>query len=224
MTPSGRPAPPAFAGTPAADPSDRLRAVLPADVADRVLAVIADARAHALPAAALEHRALQLASKGAAPADVERAVRDEETEMSEAKDAIQRGRGSDATDDEVEAGAAAMSKGVDGAQVSAIAKDAPSGRSLTVPMFVIASLIDRGLSAREALTKVEERLTARASDAELAKLPEQASAGQARRPSTTGRDLAATKRAGVGGGRPAGVPANAGGAGRPGGVTHPGRP
>ena len=48
----------AAAQTPAHDPSDRLREILPADVAERVLARIADARARALPAAALENRAL----------------------------------------------------------------------------------------------------------------------------------------------------------------------
>ena len=37
------------AQTPAADPSAKLREVLPADVADRVLAKIATARAHDLP-------------------------------------------------------------------------------------------------------------------------------------------------------------------------------
>ena len=41
--------PAASAQTPAADPSTRLRAVLPPDVADHVLAQIADARARQLP-------------------------------------------------------------------------------------------------------------------------------------------------------------------------------
>ena len=48
-----------MAQTPARDPSARLKEVLPADVAQRVLARIAEARAHQLPAEALENRALK---------------------------------------------------------------------------------------------------------------------------------------------------------------------
>ena len=51
-----------LAQTPARDPSARLRQVLPADVAQRVLARIAEARARQLPAEALENRALKFAA------------------------------------------------------------------------------------------------------------------------------------------------------------------
>ena len=62
----------ANAQIPAKDPSARLREVLPADVAQRVLARIADARAHQLPAEALENRALKFAAKGVDPRSIER--------------------------------------------------------------------------------------------------------------------------------------------------------
>ena len=56
-----------FASTAAAqkahDPSAQLRQVLPAKVADHVLATIADARSHSLPAVALEQQALRLARR-----------------------------------------------------------------------------------------------------------------------------------------------------------------
>jgi hypothetical protein len=116
--------------------------------------------------------------------------------------------------------------------VSALAKSAPSGRSLAVPLFVIGGLIDRGLPSDDALKRVSERLQARASDADLERmpreLPAQAVAGRANRPAETGRDLAATKRpasagagsqGGAAGGPPAGVPV--GGAGKK--PTNPGR-
>src|SRR5258708_36571451 len=93
------------AQTPARDPSARLKEVLPADVAARVLATIADARAHDLPAAALENRALKSAGKGVAPADIERSVNGQFDRMKVSKDALQRGRGTKPTDDEVDAGA-----------------------------------------------------------------------------------------------------------------------
>ena len=57
------------------DPSARLRQVLPAKVADHVLATIADARSHSLPATALEQQALRLANKGTKPADVEKSIK-----------------------------------------------------------------------------------------------------------------------------------------------------
>jgi hypothetical protein len=211
----------AGAQTPAKDPSDRLREVLPADVADRVLARIAEARARELPAAALEHRALKFAAKGVAPDDIERSVSEQADRMASAKQALETARGGKASADEVEAGAEAMRKGVDGAEVSALAKSAPSGRSLAVPLYVIGGLIDRGLPSDAALQKVRERLMARASDADLEALPEQAVAGMANKPAETGRDLAATKRpanpgrSGTAGAPPASVPANGGKGARP---------
>lgn len=224
----------AGAQTPAKDPSARLQEVLPPDVATRVLGVIAAARSHDLPAAALEQRALKFAAKGVAPANIERSVSDEADRMEKAKDALEDGGDAKPSDSEVEAGADAMRKGVDGAQVSALAKSAPSGRSLAVPLYVIGGLMDRGLKSDDALARVMARLQARASDAEIERmpgeLPPQAVAGQAHRPAETGRELAGTKRpasaggaagaAGSAGGPPAGVPSGKGG--RP--TTRPGRP
>jgi hypothetical protein len=215
------------AQTPAKDPSDRLREVLPADVAAHVLATIADARAHNLPAQALQQRALKFAAKGVKPADIQRSVDEQAARMALAKGAIERGRGRNADSTEIEAGAEAIRQGVDGSQVSALAKSAPSGRSLAVPLFVIGSLTDRGLPSDQALQRVLERLKARASDTDLQQLPAQAANGQSHRPTTAGsatgaghRPATAGRPTGVGGGRPAGagpptgVPANPGARGR----------
>lgn len=219
------------AQTPANDPSARLKEVLPADVADRVLAKIADARSHGLPANALEQRALKFAAKGVPPRDIERSVNEHAERLEQSKDALESARTQKPTGDEIEAGAETMRKGVDGSAVSALAKSAPSGRSLAVPLFVIGGLIDRGLPSDDALKRVLERLQARASDADLERmpgeLPPQAVARRANKPAETGQDLAATKRpasAGAGshggaGGPPAGVPV--GGAGKK--PTTPGR-
>ena len=190
---------------PAHDPSARLEAVLPPDVAQRVLARIAEARARELPAQALENRALKFAARGVKPEDIERAVAEHATRLEQARQALEAGRAKDPSGDEVEAGAEAIRMGVDGSKVSALAKEAPSGRSLAVPLYVIGSLTERGLPADEALQRVRDRLLARASDADIERLPnalpEQA---QARRPAVVGRDLAATKRpAAAGRGKPA---------------------
>jgi hypothetical protein len=201
-----------IAQTPAKDPSARLREVLPADVAQRVLARIADARAHQLPAEALENRALKFAAKGVDPKSIERSVNEQADRMENARAAL-------------EAGAEAMRKGIDGASVSLLAKSAPSGRSLAVPLFVIGSLADRGLTSDQAMERVLQRLKDHASDSDLESmpglLPAQAAAGQANRPTSTGRDFGQSHRPASAGrpataGPPAGVPGNGGSKSNPG--------
>jgi hypothetical protein len=216
---------PVTAQIPAKDPSTRLREVLPADVAQRVLARIADARARQLPAQALENRALKFAAKGVDPQDIERSVNEQAQRMEIARIALSSGRGSVPAGDEVEAGAEAMRKGVDAPSVSLLAKRAPSGRSLAVPLFVIGSLADRGLPSDEALQRVLARLQARASDADLERmpgeLPPQAVSGQSNRPAQTGREFGQSHKKPKTGrpataGPPAGVPGNGGAKSNPG--------
>lgn len=202
-------APVALAQLPASDPSARLREVLPADVAERVLATIAEARAVDLPApavTALENRALKFASRGVPAAEVERAVREHGSRMQEARSAIETGRGRAAAGDEIDAGAEAMRQGVDGAAVSALAKSAPSGRSLAVPLFVIGSLVERGLPSDQALLRVQERLTARATDRELERMGSENGRG---RPEGAGRGMRPADRPGSTG-RPENLPATGG--------------
>jgi hypothetical protein len=210
---------------PAKDPSARLREVLPAAVAQRVLARIADARAHQLPAAALENRALKFAAKGVDPNDIERSVNEQAERMESARSALLSGRGSNPAGDEIEAGAEAMRKGVDGASVALLAKSAPHDRSLAVPLFVIGSLTDRGLPSDQALQRVLTRLNARASDTDLegmpGELPPQAIAGQANRPADRGREFGQSHKPATTGrpataGPPAGIPGNGGSKSNPG--------
>jgi hypothetical protein len=221
---------PSAARAQAHDPSDRLREVLPADVAARVLERIADARAHELPADALEQRALKFAARGVNPADIERSVAEQATRMAAARAALESTRGQKPSDDEVEAGAEAIRQGVDASGVSELAKSAPSGRSLAVPLYVLGNLAASGMPAADALQRVRDRLAARATDDEMEKLPAQAAdAVDGHRPAEVGRDLAATKSKGASAaaGPPRGVPANGGAAARPapaGRPPHPGRP
>lgn len=217
----------ASAQTPARDPSERLREVLPPDVAAHVLATVANARSHNLPAQALEQRALKFAAKGVKPADIQRSVDEQAARMGLAKAALERGRGRAADSTEIEAGAEAMRQGVDGSKVSELAKSAPSGRSLAVPLFVLGSLTDRGLPSDQALQRVLDRLNAHASDSDLQQLPAQAANGQSHRPvgggsatglshkpATAGRPTGVGGRPATAGGPPAGVPSNAGARGK----------
>lgn len=210
------------AQTVAKDPSARLREVLPPDVAARVLARIADARARQLPADALANRALKFAAKGVAPADIERSIGEQANRMGSARNAIASGRGSPPHADEIEAGAEAMRKGVDGAAVSRLAKAAGPQRSLAVPLFVIGSLADRGLPSDEALQRVLDRLEANVSDAELERMPGELSprGGQG---NAYGRDKVRPDRAArkpdagrpATSGKPAAIPGNPGARVRP---------
>jgi hypothetical protein len=213
---------PIGAQTPAQGPSERLRQVLPADVATRVLAKIAEARAAQLPDAALEQRALKFAAKGVDPVLIEQSVAEQFERMRVVNYSLETARGFKAGPDEIEAAAEALRRGVSGAEISQLARTAPSGRSLTVPLYTIGSLIDRGLPSDEALRRVHERLQARAADADLEKMvagpPPQAAGGQANKPPLTGQDRAATRRpehAGPGTRGPAGVPGNPGKDARP---------
>jgi hypothetical protein len=212
----------AAAQTPARDPSARLREVLPADVAERVLARIAEARTLELPASVLEQRALKFAAKGVPAAAIERSVSEHVDRLFNARQALEAVPGRKAGGDELEAGAEALRKGIKGAELRNLAQAAPSGRSLALPLYALGSLLDRGLPSEQAIRRVHERLSARANDSEFQRmsneLPPQAAAGQANKPALTGPDLAATKRppnipvGGVGrvGGPPTTVPGNAG--------------
>ncbi|MGI8400691.1 MAG: hypothetical protein ACR2NS_03665 [Gemmatimonadaceae bacterium] len=213
------------AQSPAKDPSARLREVLPTDVAQRVLARIADARARQLPAEALENRALKFAAKGVDPTNIERSVNEQADRMENARAALASGRRARPAGDEIEAGAEAIRKGVDGASVSLLAKSAPSGRSLAVPLFVVGSLTDQGLSSDQAMQRVLQRLKDHASDADLESMPGllavHTSAGQANRPASTGRDFGQSHRPASSGrpataGPPAGIPGNGGSKSNPG--------
>jgi hypothetical protein len=214
-----------FAQTPTRDAAARLREVLPPDVAQRVLARIADARAHSLPAEPLENRALKFAAKGVNPADIERSVNEQAARMQTARVALASGRGAEPAGDEIEAGAEAMRKGVSGAAVSTLARSAPAGRSLAVPLFVIGSLTDGGLSSDQALQNVLARLKTRASDADLESMAgdarSQAGGANGKPDNMSGRDFGQSHRPASAGrpanaGPPAGVPGNGGAKSNPG--------
>jgi hypothetical protein len=212
------------AQAPAADLSARLREVLPADVASRVLATIAAARSRELPAQALENRALKFAAHGVPPADIEKAITEQADRMARGRDILQQARSRRPDGDEIDAAAEALRKGVDRVKINDLATVAPSGRSLAVPLYVIGSLIDRGLPSATALKRVRDRLEARASDTDLelmaGTLPSSEPPGQAKKSGDNGRDVAETKHPGSsggnagngspGGGPPAGVAANGG--------------
>ncbi|HJP85212.1 MAG TPA: hypothetical protein VJ852_04440 [Gemmatimonadaceae bacterium] len=169
----------------AKDPSAKLRAVLPAKVADHVLATIADARSHSLPAVALEQQALRMTQKGAKPADVEKSVDRSADNMKKAKAALEKA-GRKPTSDEIKAGAGVIGHGVDGSQVSELARSAPSGRSLAVPLYVTSHMMDHGVKANDALARVHDRLQQKATDRQL--IAEENASANDNRPPTANKE------------------------------------
>lgn len=219
---------------PAVDPAVKIRQVLPADIADRVLATIEDARAHGLAADALEQRALKFSARGVAPAAIERTVGEQAQRQGQVKALLEAARGTAPSTDELEAGAEAMREGVEGQDVSAIAKSAPSGRSLSVPLYVLGSLTSHGVASSDALARVKQRIADGATDADLESLPAQATDNAAAAPGQVkheaGDHPANAHGTGIGNGPPPSVPANGNGTGhgRPPGKPptppHPGKP
>ena len=196
------------------DPSKRLEEVLPGDVAQRVLYQIAQARSRGLPTQALERTALKGAARQVPPAEIERAVDAQAHRLGRASEALSQAAGRRPSGDEIEAGAEAMRLGVDAEALTVLAKTAPADRPIAVSLHVLGSLVSRGLPSDAALAALVERLSARATDAQIAQLPEQVSTPPAGKPDATGRELAGTRRPGTAG-APAGVPANAGAVARP---------
>lgn len=162
------------AGAQAPDPAVRLRQVLPAAVAERIIARAADASRHHLPGAALEERALKFAARSVAPAAIETAIDEQAGRMARAQAVLSDARERAPASDEIEAAAEALREGVDAKSIATLARSAPSGRSLSVPLFVMGTLATRGVPAADALRIVTERLQVRASDSELERLPDEA--------------------------------------------------
>ena len=216
----------AMAQTPTSDAVARLSKVLPADAAQRVITVIRTAQAEGLPSDALANRSLKFAARGIPPQDIARAAGEQLARMRSARDFLRTARSPSPNGDEIEAGAEALRQGVTGPDVARLAKSAPSGRSLTVPLYVMGSLVSRGLHSDQALQRVQGELAARASDTDIEQ------AGHERATSShvaDGEEHEHGASPAVGAGRgdgegdagasthgpPEGVPANAGAHGRP---------
>jgi hypothetical protein len=208
------------------DPVTRLSMVLPADVARHVIAVINTARSENLPSDALANRSLKFVARGIPPQDIARAADEQLARMRAARDVLRTTRSTPPNGDEIEAGAEALRQGVTGPDVARLAQSAPSGRSLTVPLYVMGSLVSQGFKSGEALERVQSKLIAHASDADI-EASGRDNASSTHVPANEGRGRGAG--AGVGSGRsgsegatgaathgpPPDVPANAGSHGRP---------
>lgn len=151
----------------------RLLAVLPVEIAQRVLRLASDARSHRLPGAAIESAALEMRAKGASPKLVERRVMLFARMLADAQAAMTMASDTAPSDAEITAAAAALARGVTSAALRDFVELAPRDRSLALPLFVVSSLVDRGLTPRDALGRVGMAMSAHATDEELLALPDE---------------------------------------------------
>lgn len=130
-------------------------------------AEIAVARERGLPAKAIQRRVAEARAKGKTEAQAAVAARELRGSFEAAHAAIIRAGRSSPREDEVERGGYAIERGYTSAQVEAIAKSAPSDRSLVVAFDVLTELVARGVANENALAQVQSKLEARAEDAQL---------------------------------------------------------
>ena len=148
------------------DPVSRLSEVLPSEISERVLESVEAALDRDLPAEAVAHLALEGVAKGRSPEEVLSAVEALVGDMGRALAALERG-GRAPDEGEIEAATTAMRMGVDGAEISELARSQAQGRGLAVPLLVLGSLAERGLPSDQALAAVRARLGAGADDSSL---------------------------------------------------------
>ena len=128
---------------------------------------IAIARAHRVPDRPIRRRAAEGRAKGASEAQMAASARTLRLELEAAYDAMVRAGRDRPSDGEVERGASAMEHGYTAAQIEAVAKSAPSDRSLVVAFDVLTRLSERGVPVTKALAQVSTKLESRAPDAEI---------------------------------------------------------
>ncbi len=160
-------------------------------IRNQVMERIRAAEARELPVEAMANLALEGVAKGRSAEEVLGAVELLVADMGRAQQALQ-GSGRPSVPGDVEAATAAMRMGVDGRAVSELARTQPEGRSMAVPLLVLAGLTERGLPSDEALAAVRERLASGLEDAELLAEFSEVARGLARgiRPEQVGHALA----------------------------------
>jgi hypothetical protein len=130
-------------------------------------AELAAARARHLPERPIRRRVAEGRAKGASDMQLAASAHSMRANLESAAEAMVDAGRSRPSDDEIILGAYAMERGYTHAQLEAVARSAPSDRSLVVAFDVLARLQDRGLPVTRAVAQVQSKLESRASDASL---------------------------------------------------------
>ncbi|GBD33572.1 hypothetical protein HRbin33_02566 [bacterium HR33] len=155
------------------DPLVRLRELVPQPLADQIVATVEEARRQGLPDRAVAARVLEGAAKGAAGEQLLAAANRTLAALQDARAALEAG-GRLPGAVEIEAASQTLELGVEAQVVATLARAAPSGRSLVVPLAVLGGLVAQGVPADQALDAIGRRLELSASDREISRLPDRA--------------------------------------------------
>jgi hypothetical protein len=158
------------------DASAGSRSTLSASAQARVDADLRAARERDLPEQPIRRRVAEGQAKGASEASIVMASGRALAELQTSHDAMVSAGRKHPSSEETARGAQLVARGYTSAQLEAVARRAPSDRSLVVAFDALASLRSRGMSTANAAAQIEQRLAARASDAELRDLAVNANA------------------------------------------------
>lgn len=147
--------------------SNGQQAATSADANAKVEANVKLARARHLPEQPIRDRAAEGRAKGASEAQVAAASGRALAELQASYDAMVKAGRKEPSDAEVARGGELVARGFTSAQIEAVARKAPSDRSLVVAFETLTSLQARGASTARAAARVEQLLAARASDEQL---------------------------------------------------------
>ena len=123
-----------------------------------------------LPDQAMRERLAEGQAKAASDAQVAAAVEKAEARLEASQSAMVRAGRKSPTQQEVNAGEQAMAHGATDSQVEAVAKHAPSDRSLVVAFGVLSKLQAQGRPVDQAVAEITAKLDARATDDALLSL------------------------------------------------------
>ena len=140
---------------------------LSAESQSKVDANLRAARERKLPEQPIRNRVAEGQAKGASEAQIVAASGRSLVDLQTSFDAMVRGGHAQPSEAEVTRGSQLLARGYTSANIEAVARKAPSDRSLLVAFETLTSLQARGVPTARAVAQIEYRLAARASDLEL---------------------------------------------------------
>ena len=172
-----------------------------------MLGTIAQARAHGLPAAALENRALKYAVRHVSSKDIEQSIAADAEAMERGSQLLTAAGRRDPSAAEIDATAQLIGEGVDSATIAQLVKASPANRQLEVPLRVGAELVALNTTPSEAMLRVAEKVNSGASDNQLEDLLDERPAVVAAQSKSKKKESAVAKSGSTTDVRQAGTPA-----------------
>jgi hypothetical protein len=152
-------------------------------------AMYSNARQRGLPEKPIADRVAEGEAKGASETDILVAAGRTQANLETTQEAMLAAGRAKPSEEEISRGAMLMAHGATSAQLEAMARRTPSDRSLVVAFDVVSRLAAEGVPVTQALSRVQAKLDARASDATILALAPGAALGVGA--SASGRTTAA---------------------------------